>query len=441
LRPSFFINILIKGNLRIKMKALSQSEYGELRNLYESIYTPKVDLSEEVLDEIFDELVDEYIEEGYSEEDAIEIVDEAIDIYIDESLCEASDSYYDSAVRASKKAAQGIDKAARQKRRAGQVRYAKRKAGEALKRAGDKVKGAVAGAQIAGSIAKDEVKRAGRKAAHAVTSAPGKAKASVDRKKKGIKGFIKRQAQKVVDRMSEELEAIGEDSRRMSNKQHTQRVRSNIKSFGSNYTPPSNYDPDANRGQGEVVTRKQMEKKRRKSLRQEEFDAFDIVLEFLQVEGYAETLEEAEWIMANLIDEESIDIVLGEADSLAAMQARREKRLAAQRKREGTTSTGRDFGHDYSLTSAQQKARRDAEYKAGMKKEEFEAWLDEAMSSYDRNRKRAAERAAARNAARDAGKTGAVPGVGYVTPRRERETYVDSAGTTRHKSGAKMPKD
>ena len=70
--------------------------------------------------------------------------------------------------------------------------------------------------------------------------------------------------------------------------------------------------------------------------------------------------------------------------------------------------------------------------------QEIDAIL-EAMSSYDRNRKRAAERAAARNAARDAGKTGAVPGVGYVTPRREKETYVDSAGTTRHKSGAKMP--
>ena len=70
--------------------------------------------------------------------------------------------------------------------------------------------------------------------------------------------------------------------------------------------------------------------------------------------------------------------------------------------------------------------------------QEINAML-EAMSSYDRNRKRAAERAAARNAARDAGKTGVVPGVGYVTPRREKETYVDSAGTTRHKSGAKMP--
>ena len=65
-------------------------------------------------------------------------------------------------------------------------------------------------------------------------------------------------------------EYLDEDSRRMSNKQHTKRVRSNIKSFGSNYTPPNNYDPDANRGQGEVLTRKQMEKKRRKALRSEE---------------------------------------------------------------------------------------------------------------------------------------------------------------------------
>jgi hypothetical protein len=192
------------------MKALSQSEYGELRSLYEQMYAPKeeLEINEELINEISDELVEEFIEEGYSEEDAIEIVDEAIDFYVDAVLCEASDSYYDSAVRASKKAAKGLDKAARQKRRAGQARYYKRKAGEVLKRAGDKVKGAVAGAQIAGSIAKDEAKRASRKAVHsatktadAVKSAPGKA---MDKSKKGIKGFIKRQAQRVVNRMSEE---------------------------------------------------------------------------------------------------------------------------------------------------------------------------------------------------------------------------------------------
>jgi hypothetical protein len=66
--------------------------------------------------------------------------------------------------------------------------------------------------------------------------------------------------------------------------------------------------------------------------------------------------------------------------------------------------------------------------------------LTEAMTKYERNRQRAAQRAAARNAARDRGQTGAVPGVGYVTPRRERETWTDESGQERHTSGARMPK-
>ena len=81
------------------------------------------------------------------------------------------------------------------------------------------------------------------------------------------------------------------------------------------------------------------------------------------------------------------EVEVAEADSLAAMQARREKRLAAQRKREGTTASGRDFGHDYSLSDKQQKARRDAEFKAGLgtKKEEVE--VDEAMRPGPRREK------------------------------------------------------
>lgn len=175
--------------------------------------------------------------------------------------------------------------------------------------------------------------------------------------------------------------------------------------------------------------------KKQLNMGDETFNTFDAILEFLYMEGFAETLEEAEWMMANIIDEVAIGIILGEADSLAAMQARREKRLAAQRKREGTTSTGRDFGRNDYLNSSQQQARRDAEYKAGTKKEEFEAWIDEAMTNYEKNRKRAAQRAAARNEARAQGKTGAVPGVGYVTPRKERETWTDESGKTRHAKG------
>jgi hypothetical protein len=42
----------------------------------------------------------------------------------------------------------------------------------------------------------------------------------------------------------------------------------------------------------------------------EEVDIFDIVLEFLQVEGYAETLEEAEWLMANKLNAEDINAIV-----------------------------------------------------------------------------------------------------------------------------------
>ena len=52
---------------------------------------------------------------------------------------------------------------------------------------------------------------------------------------------------------------------------------------------------------------------------------------------------------------------VSEADSLAAMAARREKRLVAQRKREGTHDDGSDFGHDYVAK------RREANAKFGKK--------------------------------------------------------------------------
>jgi hypothetical protein len=67
-------------------------------------------------------------------------------------------------------------------------------------------------------------------------------------------------------------------------------------------------------GQGRMTSGQRTELQYRKAnLKKEELDIFDIVLEFLQVEGYAETLEEAEWMMANVIDEEAIEIVIGEA--------------------------------------------------------------------------------------------------------------------------------
>ena len=183
---------------------MQPADIRSLTEAYQGIYEEKVELTEELLDETFDELVDELVEEGYEEEEALSLLEDATDAYLEEA--KVTFGHDTTARRAS-----GAPVGARRK-------YGKRKAGEVMKAAGSAVKGAVdsakkkasaakAGAQIAGSIAKDEARRAGRKAALAVTSAPGKAKAAVDRKKRetkrGIKGFIKRQAEKVVKRMSE----------------------------------------------------------------------------------------------------------------------------------------------------------------------------------------------------------------------------------------------
>ena len=114
----------------------------------------------------------------------------------------------------------------------------------------------------------------------------------------------------------------------------------------------------------------------------EETDLFDYLLEYLVAEGYADTNDAAIAIMANMSEEWRESITEGAY----------EDRIAANNKK------------------------------------------------YDRNRQRAAQRAAARNRARQEGKTGNVPGVGYVSPRPEGETYRDSSGVERHTSGARMPK-
>ena len=176
---------------------------------YVKMYQTEEVIEEEILDEIFEELVAECIEEGFTEEEACSAVEDATNEYLEEAKVTFG---HDTAARR----ASGAPVGARR-------RYAGRKAGGALKAAGAAAKGAVdtakkkasavkAGAQIAGSIAKDEARRAGRAAQHSVTKAadaarraPGEAKKKA---KSGIKGFIKRQAEKVVKRMSEEVEAL-----------------------------------------------------------------------------------------------------------------------------------------------------------------------------------------------------------------------------------------
>ena len=71
----------------------------------------------------------------------------------------------------------------------------------------------------------------------------------------------------------------------------------------------------ADRGAGNKAARRAG--KSVEDTRYEEVDIFDLVLEFLQSEGFAETLEEAEWMMANQLNAEDINAIveaMGEED-------------------------------------------------------------------------------------------------------------------------------
>jgi len=96
------------------------------------------------------------------------------------------------------------------------------------------------------------------------------------------------------------------------------RVRRNQKAFGSNYTPPRDWDQSANRGKGAVLNTKQKEKQRRKGLAKgamgEAVDLYDIILSHLLDEGYAETQEQAEVIMVNMSEGWRESIMEGEED-------------------------------------------------------------------------------------------------------------------------------
>ncbi len=85
------------------------------------------------------------------------------------------------------------------------------------------------------------------------------------------------------------------------------------RSFDHGESERRQYDdhPDDEREGKRIETRKRgISRAVDKMMRKENIDIFDTVLEFLQVEGYAKTLEEAEWLMANKIDEEAIQIIV-----------------------------------------------------------------------------------------------------------------------------------
>ena len=153
-------------------------------------------VEDDEFDAIIESVYDELIEEGYSEED----VEDAIEFALTEPLNEVSDSYYDSAVKSSKKAAAKIKRDEMMKRAKGRLRFMKRKAGEVAGNLKKKAATAAVNVAFAGDAAKEKVKSAADTVKKRVTDAPKVAKRSIkDRIKKGALAVAKRMSEETVD--------------------------------------------------------------------------------------------------------------------------------------------------------------------------------------------------------------------------------------------------
>jgi len=425
------------------MKPLSQSEYGELRSLYESVYAPKFEsILDEFTDEDLDDLTEEYIEEQVNEFFQ-ECVEEGLDIdIIEDVLCESIDSSLEllSEVTNPAKVA-----AARMRDKASggdkpKMNVSKQKVGGSSEKKASKL-----------SMVKGAVKKAAKGSVGLAARAVGTAQRAGSAVKSAAKKGYERGRQGSGGGSSSTSSASGGGSS-SSDSSGTSSASGGGSSSGSSAAPAKRKDGLLKRGLKKVV----------RGISKGVSAAAGAVK--AGADSITNRARKEELETTGLFSEKEIEAIMeAEVQELyKGKHGQSEKEYQDSRSDAGKMVSGDSKGSGASYSSRSMKgtgpnpaggskkpagqgrmtsgARTDLQFrKAALKKEEAE--IDEAMSSYDRNRKRAAERAAARNAARDSGKTGVVPGVGYVTPRRERETYVDSAGTTRHKSGAKMPKD
>jgi hypothetical protein len=174
-------------------------------------------------------------------------------------------------------------------------------------------------------------------------------------------------------------------------------ARNSGRKGGITFEPGPNWDSSANRGKGAHISPKQKEKQRRKALRQEELDIFDIVLEFLQVEGYAETLEEAEWIMANELDSEDIEEILEAEGSYGQTPKARAAmgQLAIARMRKPASEYSQRGEKTKKLKAAEKQTRRQDTLSRGLSggKKSSRPWAIRGKMDADERSERRAERA------------------------------------------------
>ena len=283
------------------MKSLSQAEYGEIRDLYQSIYAPKeveeeFELSHESLVEATEEVVFGLIDEGYDIEDIDEMFDdELIEEIIDEARVTmgrgdsagvgkvtigsgnrmAAKSRLDKrkaekraeTVRKTKKAVRDvIDKPAREyaaKRKIVPSKSGKKKLNISNLEA--KQRTSAGRREIRGRVAKDMASRLGKALVGSArnTDTSKSVNARFNRAVDKAKGAVKGAKKGLKNRIADAAGSVGDKAIAFS-----------------------------------------------KKMRTEDVETYDVVVEFLCDQGIAEDLQEAQWMMVNEVDSEDIATIL-----------------------------------------------------------------------------------------------------------------------------------
>jgi len=237
-------------------------ESKDFRNLQEAYlnvyYGQSDDITDVMIEEVVEELIEECVDYGYDLYKAVESVEEAATTYLTEL-----NPYAPAGSKDSKAYNKSSTSAKRGEERRAAVKGA-------VNRVITKAKGVKAGAEIAGSIAKDEVRRAGRnalhavgKAASAVGNAASRAGTAVTDSARAKKAEVKQGVESLIGRgLQGAKNAVGKTARAVSSRA------------------------------GNLASRLG-----------EEVDVYDLILSHLLDEGYADTYESAERIMVNMSEE------------------------------------------------------------------------------------------------------------------------------------------
>ena len=322
------------------MKSLSQAEYGEIRDLYQSIYAPEqvdeeIEISDEELTEIIEETVIELLEEGYTAEEIEESFD---DEFVDEILIEAkvtygSDTESPEEGRARRRPGAKArlvkgDQKARDKKIADTKAAIKSAPGKALRAA---ARGTERAEKRAGEIGTKAVKKSKAGLTRAAMAATGVSGDDVPKKDGTKRSPGTFSGQRPYDR--------GAARKVMGKKIKTKlgSLRSKVKgAVDSVKMKPG--DPDKSIKSRIGKARSGLKRMIGKAARRvsggadrvakrmgEEFETYDVVVEFLCDQGIAEDLQEAQWMMVNEVDSEDIATILEAYGMKAAKKSKKKK--------------------------------------------------------------------------------------------------------------------